>query len=227
VKFCSTCGASVSLRIPEGDNRERFVCTSCQTIHYQNPKIVAGTIPEWDGQILLCRRAIEPRYGLWTLPAGFMENGETTEQAAMRETWEEAGARIEILGLYSIFSIPHISQVYMLFRGELVDGVYEGQGQRQRVSPATRGNHQAPAAQIAAAPDQATAARPVAGLDSWGRFSNNQSRNLRRCAPVTASNARPAPLALECTTTAGRRILGNPLGPSISTSRYSFLRHSR
>ncbi|MCG6865847.1 MAG: NUDIX hydrolase [Thiogranum sp.] len=125
MKFCSTCGASVSLRIPEGDNRERFVCTGCQTIHYQNPKIVAGSIPEWDGQILLCRRAIEPRYGLWTLPAGFMENGETTEQAAMRETWEEAGARIEILGLYSIFSIPHISQVYMLFRGELVEGVYE------------------------------------------------------------------------------------------------------
>jgi len=86
---------------------------------------VAGSIPEWDGQILLCRRAIEPRYGLWTLPAGFMENGETTEQAAMRETWEEARARIEILGLYSIFSIPHISQVYMLFRGELVEGVYE------------------------------------------------------------------------------------------------------
>jgi len=125
VKFCSTCGASVSLCIPEGDNRERYVCTSCRTIHYQNPKIVAGSIPEWQGRVLLCRRAIEPRQGLWTLPAGFMENGETTEQAAMRETWEEARARIEILDLYSIFSIPHISQVYMLFRGELVDGLYE------------------------------------------------------------------------------------------------------
>jgi len=125
VKFCSSCGAGVSLRIPAGDNRERFVCTRCQTIHYQNPKIVAGSIPEWNGRILLCRRAIEPRYGLWTLPAGFMENGETTEQAAMRETWEEARARIEITGLYSVFSIPHISQVYMLFRGKLVDGAYE------------------------------------------------------------------------------------------------------
>jgi ADP-ribose pyrophosphatase YjhB (NUDIX family) len=124
VKFCSTCGAGVDLRIPAGDNRERFVCVSCQTIHYQNPKIVAGSIPEWDDRILLCRRAIEPRYGLWTLPAGFMENGETTEQAAMRETWEEAGARIEIINLYSIFSIPHINQVYMLFRGHLVDGIY-------------------------------------------------------------------------------------------------------
>lgn len=125
MKFCSTCGASVSLRIPEGDNRERWVCTDCQTIHYQNPKIVAGSIPEWNGRVLLCRRAIEPRYGLWTLPAGFMENGETTEQAAMRETWEEARARIEIVNLYSLFSIPHINQVYMLFRGELIDGSYE------------------------------------------------------------------------------------------------------
>lgn len=124
MKFCSSCGASVSLRIPEGDNRERFVCDSCATIHYQNPKIVAGCIPEWEGHILLCRRAIEPRYGLWTLPAGFMENGETTEQAAMRETWEEAGARVDITSLYSIFSIPHISQVYMLFRGELCNGHY-------------------------------------------------------------------------------------------------------
>lgn len=125
MKFCSSCGANVSLRIPEGDNRERFVCESCATIHYQNPKIVAGCIPEWEGRILLCRRAIEPRYGLWTLPAGFMENGETTEEAAMRETWEEAGARVAIDSLYSLFSIPHISQVYMLFRGELKDGIYE------------------------------------------------------------------------------------------------------
>ena len=125
MKFCSTCGAFVTRRTPEGDNRERYVCDACQTIHYQNPKIVAGCIPEWQGHILLCKRAIEPRYGLWTLPAGFMENGETTEQAAMRETWEEARARVEITSLYSVFSIPHISQVYMLFRGELINGTYE------------------------------------------------------------------------------------------------------
>ena len=124
MRFCSSCGAGVSLRIPEGDNRERYVCNSCATIHYQNPKIVAGCIPEWEGRILLCRRAIEPRYGLWTVPAGFMENGETTEQAAMRETWEEAGAQVEIHSLYTIFSIPHISQVYMLFRGGLRDGAF-------------------------------------------------------------------------------------------------------
>ena len=96
MKFCSTCGASVSLRIPDGDNRERYICNSCNEIHYQNPKIVAGCIPEWEGKILLCRRAIEPRHGLWTLPAGFMENGESTEQAAMRETWEEACARVKL-----------------------------------------------------------------------------------------------------------------------------------
>lgn len=125
MKFCSSCGAGVSFRIPAGDNRERYVCDNCNEIHYQNPKIVAGCIPEWEGKILLCRRAIEPRHGLWTLPAGFMENGETTEQAALRETFEEAGARVNILGLYSIFSIPHISQVYMLFRGELCHGEFE------------------------------------------------------------------------------------------------------
>lgn len=125
MKFCSNCGASVVLRIPEGDNRERFVCDSCQMIHYQNPNIVAGCIPEWDGRILLCKRAIEPRYGLWTLPAGFMENGETTEQAAMRETLEEAGAIVEITALYGLFSIPHISQVYMFYHGQLVQGKFE------------------------------------------------------------------------------------------------------
>ncbi len=124
MNYCSNCGATVSQRIPPGDNRERYVCDGCATIHYQNPKIVAGCIPEWDGRILLCKRAIQPRYGLWTLPAGFMENGETTEQAAMRETHEEASAQIDNISLYGLFSIPHISQVYMLFRGEVVNGEY-------------------------------------------------------------------------------------------------------
>ena len=124
MKFCSSCGASVTFRVPDGDNRERYVCNECKTIHYQNPNIVAGCIPEWEGRVLLCKRAIEPRYGLWTLPAGFMENGETTEQAALRETHEEAGACVEIAGLFGIFSIPHISQVYLLYRGELCDGIY-------------------------------------------------------------------------------------------------------
>jgi ADP-ribose pyrophosphatase YjhB (NUDIX family) len=99
----------------------RHVCAACGTIHYQNPKIVVGCIPEWEDKILLCKRAIEPRYGLWTLPAGFMENGETVQQGAARETLEEAEARVEIGDLYALFNLPHINQVYMLFRGRLLD----------------------------------------------------------------------------------------------------------
>ncbi len=122
MKFCSQCGASVSLCIPPGDNRPRYVCASCGTIHYQNPKIVAGCIPEWQGRVLLCRRAIQPRYGLWTLPAGFMELGESTIEAAARETLEEANAVVDGLSLYGVYHLPHIDQVYMMFRGQLRDG---------------------------------------------------------------------------------------------------------
>ncbi len=121
MKFCSLCGAGVSLRTPSGDNRPRFVCDQCQTVHYQNPRIVAGCLPVWEGRILLCRRAIAPRQGFWTLPAGFMENGETLEQAAARETLEEANARVNGLQLYTVFDLPHISQVYVFFRAELAD----------------------------------------------------------------------------------------------------------
>lgn len=121
MKFCSNCGDSVSWRIPQGEDRPRYVCDSCSTVHYQNPRIVAGCIPDWEGRVLLCRRAIEPRYGLWTLPAGFMENGETTLQAAARETLEEACARVRVNGLYTLFNLPHIDQVYMIFRAQLQD----------------------------------------------------------------------------------------------------------
>jgi ADP-ribose pyrophosphatase YjhB (NUDIX family) len=122
VKFCAECGAPVELSLPQDDHRERHVCTVCNTIHYQNPKIIAGAIPEWtDGRILLCRRAIEPRSGFWTLPAGFMENGETTSQAAARETLEEANARIDVLGLYAMYNLPYINQVQLLFRARLLD----------------------------------------------------------------------------------------------------------
>ena len=109
-------------RIPAGDTHIRYVCDSCGTIHYQNPKIVVGCIPHWQGKILLCRRSIEPRYGYWTLPAGFMETGESTQQAAAREAWEEAQAVVENLTLYAIYSLTHISQVYMMFRAELREG---------------------------------------------------------------------------------------------------------
>lgn len=121
MKFCSECGQSVTARVPDGDTRSRFVCDHCQTIHYQNPRIVAGCLAVYDQQVLLCRRAIEPRLGYWTLPAGFMENGETTEEAALRETWEEARATLQQQELYMLFNLPHINQVYMFFRGELAD----------------------------------------------------------------------------------------------------------
>lgn len=121
MKFCSNCGAAVAQRVPPGDSLPRFVCDTCNTIHYQNPRMVVGCIPEWEDRILLCRRAIEPRYGLWTVPAGYMENGETTYQGAERETLEEANARIEIGPLYALYNIPHINQVYMLFRARLLD----------------------------------------------------------------------------------------------------------
>ena len=112
----------MELRQPPDDNRLRHVCTICAAIHYENPKLVIGAIPEWtDGRILLCRRAIEPRHGLWTLPAGFMENGETTSEAAARETLEEANARIAVGDLYSMYNLPYISQVYLLFRSRLLD----------------------------------------------------------------------------------------------------------
>ena len=121
MKFCSDCGAPVSLKVPAGDNLPRHVCDACNTIHYQNPRMVVGCIPEWEDRILLCRRAIEPRYGLWTVPAGFMENGETTFQGAARETLEEANARVDVGQLFAIYNIPHINQVYMLFRARLLD----------------------------------------------------------------------------------------------------------
>ncbi|WP_263260682.1 NUDIX hydrolase [Pseudomonas sp. RIT-PI-S] len=121
MKFCNQCGHAVSQVIPEGDTRLRYVCGACSQVHYQNPNIVAGTVPVWGEQVLLCRRAIEPRSGFWTLPAGFMENGETMEQAAARETEEEACARLGNLKLYTLFDLPHINQVHVFFMGQLAD----------------------------------------------------------------------------------------------------------
>jgi ADP-ribose pyrophosphatase YjhB (NUDIX family) len=125
MKFCSECAHPVTVAIPEGDNRPRFVCTHCGTIHYQNPKMVIGSIPVWeqDGElkVLLCKRAIEPRYGYWTLPAGFMENGETTSAAAARETEEEAGANIELGNLFTLLNVVHVHQVHLFYLARLVD----------------------------------------------------------------------------------------------------------
>jgi ADP-ribose pyrophosphatase YjhB (NUDIX family) len=111
----------VSRRVPPGDSLPRAVCDACGSIHYVNPKLVLGTIPEWEGRLLLCRRAIEPRYGYWTLPAGFMENDESTGEAAARETLEEAGARIELLGAFSMISVPYVNQVHVFYRARLLD----------------------------------------------------------------------------------------------------------
>lgn len=122
MNFCSHCGAPVRLCVPPGDSLPRHVCDACGTIHYQNPKLVVGCIAEWQGRILLCRRAIEPRHGLWTLPAGFMENEETTGQAAARETLEEACSRVEIGPLFALVNVPHISQVHLFYRGQMTDG---------------------------------------------------------------------------------------------------------
>ena len=125
MKYCSECAAAVTLTIPAGDNRPRFVCTNCGTIHYHNPKMVLGSIPVWerDGQlqVLLCKRAIEPRYGYWTLPAGFMENNETTAEAAIRETQEEAGANIKLGKLFTLLNVARVHQVHMFYLAELLD----------------------------------------------------------------------------------------------------------
>lgn len=114
-RFCSQCGAPVARRIPDGDNRERDVCDHCGAIHYQNPRMVVGTVPVWEGRILLCRRAIEPRYDTWTLPAGFMELAETTAQGALRETLEESGAQVELGQLFTVIDVPEVDQVHLYY----------------------------------------------------------------------------------------------------------------
>jgi ADP-ribose pyrophosphatase YjhB (NUDIX family) len=121
MKYCSACGAALVFKIPAGDSLPRHVCETCGTIHYSNPKIVVGALAEWEDKILMCRRAIEPRQGYWTLPAGFMENHETTAQGAIRETLEEAKARVELGPMFSLINVPHISQVHIVYRARLLD----------------------------------------------------------------------------------------------------------
>ena len=122
MNVCSHCGSNrMEIRVPEGDNLPRQVCAACGTIHYRNPTIVVGCLPEWGDQVLLCRRAIEPRHGLWTLPAGFLEHGESVAAGALRETLEEANARVHLGELYTLISLAQIGQVYMMFRSRLAD----------------------------------------------------------------------------------------------------------
>lgn len=124
MKFCSECGATVNLEIPDDDDRLRHICSACAMVHYVNPKVIVGCLPAVGDKILLCKRAIEPRYGKWTLPAGFMENKESSAEGAARETWEEAAAKAINLDLYRIFDVPYISQVYLFYRCQIEDEVF-------------------------------------------------------------------------------------------------------
>ena len=124
MNYCPNCSAKVSLKIPEGDNRERYVCESCNTIHYSNPNVVVGTLPAFEDKILLCKRAIEPRVGLWTVPAGFLENGESLLQGAWRETKEETQAEVDMKEILTIFNIPQINQIYVIYRADIEDNSF-------------------------------------------------------------------------------------------------------
>lgn len=125
IKHCRACGAPAQYTVPADDNRERATCTVCGTIHYENPLNVVGTVPAWDDQVLLCRRNIEPRYGFWTLPAGFMELGETTAEGALRETIEEAGAKVEMQALFTVLNVARVGQVHFFYRARLLDTSFD------------------------------------------------------------------------------------------------------
>jgi ADP-ribose pyrophosphatase YjhB (NUDIX family) len=126
IKHCKECGAAVVYRIPDdGDTKQRAVCPQCQTIHYENPLNVVGTVPFWDDKVLLCKRNIEPRWGKWTLPAGFMELQETTADGAARETVEEAGAQFEMLGLFTLLNVARVGQVHLFYRARLTSDMFD------------------------------------------------------------------------------------------------------
>jgi ADP-ribose pyrophosphatase YjhB (NUDIX family) len=120
IRHCRECGSTVVYRVPADDNRERAVCPACATIHYQNPLNVVGTVPVFGDRVLLCKRAIEPRHGFWTLPAGFMEMGETTAEGALRETIEEAGAEVEMQGLYTVLNVVRVGQIHLFYRARML-----------------------------------------------------------------------------------------------------------
>ena len=125
IKHCKVCGGAAVYAVPADDNRERATCTVCATIHYENPLNVVGTVPAWDDKVLLCRRNIEPRRGFWTLPAGFMEMGETTAEGAVRETIEEAGAHIELQGLFTLLNVVRVGQLHLYYRARLLDTEFD------------------------------------------------------------------------------------------------------
>ena len=121
IKHCRNCGTSVVYRIPDdGDTKSRAICTACTTVHYENPLNVVGTVPAWGDKVLLCKRNIEPRWGKWTLPAGFMELNETVAEGAARETVEESGAEFELEGLFSLVNVARVGQVHLFYRARLL-----------------------------------------------------------------------------------------------------------
>lgn len=139
MKFCSQCGSAVAHKIPSGDNRLRYICVSCNLVHYQNPNVVVGTIPLYVDQqhgtrVLLCRRNIEPRQGFWTLPAGFLENDETSSEGAQRETIEESCANIDNLSIYRVFNVAHANQIHMFFRANMLDDTFSTTTESSEVS---------------------------------------------------------------------------------------------
>ena len=119
MKYCSECGEHLTRKTPDDDHVERDVCTACGTVHYVNPKIIVGCIPVWEDRVLMCKRDIQPRLGKWTFPAGFLELNETSEAGAARETFEESRARVDIDGLVAVINVPHVSQVYLIYRGQM------------------------------------------------------------------------------------------------------------
>ncbi len=126
IKHCKNCGTAVEYRLPDdGDSKNRAVCPACNTVHYENPLNVVGTVPYWGDQVLLCKRNIEPRKGKWTLPAGFMELEETTAEGAARETVEEAGAQFEMQSLFSVLSVPRVGQVHLFYRAKLTSAQFD------------------------------------------------------------------------------------------------------
>ena len=125
IKHCKLCGGAAVYVVPADDNRERATCTVCATIHYENPINVVGTVPHWGDQVLLCRRNIEPRHGFWTLPAGFMEMGESTAEGAVRETIEEAGAHIELQDLFTVLNVVRVGQLHLYYRARLLDTEFD------------------------------------------------------------------------------------------------------
>jgi ADP-ribose pyrophosphatase YjhB (NUDIX family) len=124
IKFCARCASRMDLRVPPGDDRPRHVCPDCGWIHYINPKLVVGCVAEWEDRILLCQRAIEPRLGKWTVPAGFLEAGETVAEGARREALEEARAKVDIIAPYTLLNLTFVDQIYLMFRARLVDGEF-------------------------------------------------------------------------------------------------------